>query len=126
MKPFALSIAALSIAALSTVAHAAQIASPAIYGSTLQRSAQCVIGNTSTKPIAVDVRIVDEAGNAYTPTNQCGTIEPSFLCSAFINNIPNNQAVACTATAQGSTSKLRGNLTIFDAQGNPLRTEPLR
>jgi hypothetical protein len=126
MKTFAILTAAACLAGLSGLAEAATLASPATYASTAQRGAQCVIGNHGTTPIKVDVRIVDEAGNAYSANNTCGSVPPQFICSAFVSQVANNQAVACSATTSGSAAKLRGSLTLYDTQGVPLRTSELR
>jgi hypothetical protein len=40
-------------------------------------------------------------------------------------NIPFGQAVACTATVSNG-DKIRGNLTLFDGNGVPLRSTTLR
>jgi hypothetical protein len=102
--------------ALTAASHAAQtIASPAAYGSTFQQKAQCSIGNISMQPIAVEVRIVDEAGNDLPVNSTCGSIEPNFICQATAT-IPFNQAVACTAKTPGSADKLRGFTRVW----NPL------
>ena len=126
MRAFAI-LTALALLSGASLAHAESIASPATYGSAAQYGAQCVIGNTGDTPVTAKVKIVDELGNEFNLNNQCfGPIEPHFICSAFANAVPFNQAVACVATVPGSAVKLRGSLTIYTASGVPLRTSELR
>jgi hypothetical protein len=112
---------------LAGVSHAGQIASPAIYGAFTQKKAQCFIGNTGTSPIPVKVNILDESGNVVPSGSSCGSaVEAGFICSVFVNSIPNGVAFACSATTSGSASKLRGSLILYDANDIPLRSAALR
>ena len=125
MRAFAI-LTALALLSGASLAHAESLASPATYGSAYQYAAQCTIGNTGDNPVAATVKIVDELGNEFNLNSTCGNIEPHFICQAFANAIPFNQAVACVASVPGSAAKLRGSLTIYTAGGVPLRTSELR
>ena len=126
MRAFAI-LTALALLSGASLAHAESLASPATYGSAYQYTAQCTIGKTGDTPIKATVKIVDEIGNEFNLNNGCfGPIEPHFICQAFANAIPYNQAVACVASVPGSAAKLRGSLTIYTAGGVPLRTSELR
>jgi hypothetical protein len=121
-------IACLTAVGPAGFAHAAQIASPAIFGSHDQDVAQCVVINGGTDPINVTVRILNESGGAVD-TEVCNQLPPFGFCSAAALNIPIGVAFACTATA-GSVLKLRGTLTIqenvTDSSPRPIRSAPLR
>jgi hypothetical protein len=109
---------------LTGLSHAAQtLASPAIFGSLNQTTAQCIIGNSGPTLASVDVRIVDEAGNVVN--RGCGRVEPNFICEVAA---PANfaSAYACSATTPGSVTKLRGALVLRDANGELLRSAELQ
>ena len=116
------------VAGLSGLSHAAQtIATSAIFGATTQHSAQCVIGNPSTRTIAVQVSIVDESGNPLQVSSTCNEPIPAgFNCSVFANSIPSTAAVACSATASGGIDKLRGTFTLSDGNAVALRSVELQ
>ncbi len=126
MKTLITLTAVVCLLGSTALAHAAKtLASAAIYGASTQDQAGCFIGNEGTTPIGVDLRIFDESGNALTSGSSCGgVVQPGFICSVFVN-ISSGVAYACSATATGSTKKLRGSLVLFDA-GVPLRSTDLR
>ena len=115
------------IGCLSGLAHAAQtIATSAVYGAATQHAAQCVIGNPTTRTIAVQVQIVDESGNPLQVASTCNEpMPPNTNCSVFANTIPSGAAVACSATAS-SVDKLRGTFTISDGNEVALRSVELQ
>ena len=109
---------------VTSLSQAAQtLASPAIFGSHSQTTAQCIIGNSGSTSVSVDVRILDESGNVVS--RGCGRVEPNFICevAAPINS---GAAYACSATTPGSATKLRGALALTDANGVLLRSAELQ
>jgi hypothetical protein len=104
--------------------HAAQLASPTIYGAVTQNQARCDVGNTSAANANVKLSIVDESGNVVS--SGCGFVEAGFICSIFANNIGSGVAYACVADVTGSPKPIRASFTLWDASENILRTADLR
>lgn len=130
MRMFAALTAIVSLLGVAGSSQASQLlATPAIYGSVSQRSAQCNLGNFGTRDIPVTgFDIVDESGNAFPVNRGCGSAVPAgFICQIFAPSIPSGQAVACTATVSNG-DKVRGTLFLFDNTGTgvPLRAQALR
>jgi hypothetical protein len=130
MRMFAALTAIVSLLGVAGSSQASQLlATPAIYGSVSQRSAQCNLGNFGTRDIPVTgFDIVDESGNAFPVNRGCGSAVPAgFICQIFAPSIPSGQAVACTATVSNG-DKVRGTLLLFDNTGTgvPLRAQALR
>jgi len=94
----------------STVAHALQIASPAIFGSHQQDRAQCVIYNAGTGTLTVTIKILTESGAVQGTVGNCGSVAPGDFCSKSVA-IDFGVAYACVATA-GAVINLRGALVI--------------
>ena len=113
---------------LAPGAHASQVlASPAVYASPNQHSAQCNLGNFGARDVPITAfDIVDEAGNAF-PVNRGGgiSVPAGFVCQISALNIPSGSAVACSATVSNGNT-VRGSLTLFDGHGVPLRSSELR
>src|SRR5262245_30033726 len=109
------SLAAIAgLLALAGTARASQLlATPAIFGASTQKSAQCNLGNFGTRDVPVTgFNIVDESGNAFPVNRGCGSaIPPGFICQIFAPSIPSGQAVACTATVS-SGATVRGTLLM--------------
>jgi hypothetical protein len=123
----AVALSALAcIAAFTGTADAAQIASPAIYGSAAQTLAFCIIYNGGTTSVTVTVKLLDESGDALTNVNNgcAGKLAAGEFCSVS-KGVSHNVAFACTATA-GSVTNLRGTMTLQDNNDNTIRTAPLR
>ena len=124
MRLSAILTVAAGLLGLTGMAHAAQtIASPAIYASPAQTRAACVIGNTGTQDLTVDIEVLSEAGTRFGG-GPC-FVEANFICTIFAP-IPNGQAVACSATVPGSADKLRGSLVLYDASDVALTSTQLR
>jgi hypothetical protein len=120
------------------VCHAAQIASPAIYGALSQTGALCIVYNAGSTPQAVQVQFFDEegtvldaSGNCKFPTVITGTVGGGFCQMAIAGpQVASNKAYACVARANNVTN-LRGSIIM---QGSPgpvpagisLRSAPLR
>jgi hypothetical protein len=104
-------LSALALVLLVTpLAHAAEIASPSIYGSSEQDSAECTIHNAGTGKVTVTIRVFDEAGESPAPPKTCTAMLPGAFCGRIFPITP-SMAYACTATA-GSIGNLRGALII--------------
>ena len=130
MRMFAALTAIVSLLGVAGSSQASQLlATPAIYGSVSQRSAQCNLGNFGTRDIPVTgFDIVDESGNAFPVNRGCGSAVPAgFICQIFAPSISSGQAVACTATVSNGNT-VRGTLLLFDNTGTgvPLRAQALR
>lgn len=125
MKTSVVLTAIACVLGFAGASHAALLASPSIYGSVAQTSAECVIGNTGPVPVSVTVHILDESGNIVPASSSCrSAIEAGFVCSVFAN-IPNGVAFACTADVAGSASRIRGSLSLIDANEVPIRAADL-
>jgi len=117
--------AVAGVLALAGVSHAGQIASPAIYGSFAQAHAECVVGNFSDNPVAVQVSILDESGNPVPSSTSCNApIEAHFICQVTAN-IANGVAYACSVKS-GSIAKVRAALTLSDSGFFPVKSAALR
>jgi len=130
MRMFAALTAIVSLLGVAGSSQASQLlATPAIFGASTQKSAQCNLGNFGTRDIPVTgFDIVDESGNAFPVNRGCGSAIPAgFICQIFAPSIPSGRAVACTATVSNG-DKVRGTLLLFDNTGTgvPLRAQALR
>src|SRR5262245_1706571 len=131
MRTLIAAAASAAMLAWSGVSQAAQIASPMIFGNVEQDRAECVVLNGGTSPIAVTVKIVDEAG-ATKATSTCGgPLAAGEFCSLNIA-LGFVGPFGCTATA-ASVTNLRGALAleeqVLDSFGlfqlHVVRTAPL-
>lgn len=109
----ALQLAMLAVLALAVPSYAGQmIASPAIFQSLNQSSAECVVRNLGPKPVSLTVTIFDESGNAVATTGAGGScdgpVPPGRSCSRVAGTIDGGTAYACVAATPGSDPKLRG------------------
>jgi hypothetical protein len=129
MKSSIVSAVAGCILGLSGLADAAQIASPTIYGAFHQDTAECVVRNVGKSNVTVDVKILDESGNAVASNGNCtAPITPGYYCFTR-TPISAGVAYACTATLAGSAKDLRASLVLIDDLGSdefPLRSVNLR
>ena len=91
------------------------IASPAVYASYDQQLVTCLVRNTGTRPMSVQVSIVSESGVALTTvTDHCNNVSvaPGATCFVYATAQP-GVAHACSATAlSGSSKYLRGTLIV--------------
>jgi hypothetical protein len=124
--------AAAAVLAFGGTAHAAQLASPIIFGNHFQEVAECVVLNAGTRPLAVAVKIVNDAGDTVT-TGRCdGSLGAGEFCS-LTAAIDFRNSFACVATAP-STASLRGTLILeqkvlddfFVANLHPIRSAALQ
>jgi hypothetical protein len=97
------------VLALTPLVHAAEISSPAIFGSYDQDRAECVIYNGGTGNLSVTIKILTESGTTQAQRN-CGTVPAGEFCAQSVG-INFGVAYACTATA-GTIATLRGALVI--------------
>ena len=132
MKTLMVAVAFAGVVGVTGLAHAAQIASPSIFGNQTQDVAECVVLNFGTRPVAVTLKIVDDL-NATKVMSTCdGPVGPGEFCSVAFTNIFLG-GFACVATAP-STATLRGTLIIDQrvvddfgaAQLQPIVSAPLR
>ena len=94
---------------LTPLVHAAQISSPAIFGSLDQDRAECVIYNGGTGNLSVTIKILTESGTTQAERN-CGPVSAGGFCARSVA-IDFGVAYACIATA-GAIANLRGALVI--------------
>jgi hypothetical protein len=107
--------------------HAAQIASPSIYGALSQTVALCLVYNAGSASQTVQVQIVDEAGTVVADSGNCTAFGSQF-CSLAKIGISNGSAYACTARA-GNVANLHGSMILEQGSGisvNALRSVTLR
>ncbi len=102
--------AAVALSCIGTAAHAAQIASPVIFGNHFQQLAECVVLNADTRPVTVGVKIVDDAGTTVASGTCDGALDPGAFCS-IPATIDFRHSFACIATAP-STRNLRATLIL--------------
>ena len=132
MRTLIVTLACAAVLALSGVSQAAQIASPPIFGTGDQDFAHCVVLNGGTTPLKVTLKILNEFGGTEATDNCGGPLGAGQFCARRIA-IDNAGAYACIATA-GSTTNLRGALTLEEEQPSPsggdflrpIRSAPLR
>ena len=133
MHTYLVATAVAAMVALGGVAHAAQIASPVIFGSVAQDKAHCVILNGGTTPLTVTLKILNEYGGTEATETCGGPLGAGQFCARRIA-IDNAGAYACSVTA-GSVTNLRGAL-VFEEElldpvwgstfRRPIRSAPLR
>jgi hypothetical protein len=124
--------AAAALLSVGTAAHAAQIASPVIFGGHFQEVAECVVLNADTKPVTIGVKIVDDAGTTVASGTCDGQLGASEFCS-LPASIDFRHSFACVATAP-STRNLRATLILeekvfddfFVANLHPIRAAALQ
>ena len=131
MKTFMVAVVVAGVLGVSGLAHAAQIASPSIFGNQNQSVVECVVLNFGTRPVAVTLKIIDELA-ATKATSTCdGALAPGEFCSVSASLFV--AGFGCTATAP-STATLRGTLIINQrvvddfgvTQLQPIVSTPLR
>jgi hypothetical protein len=131
MKILILATAAALFVLGSTANAAQQIASPIIFGNHFQDLAECVVLNAGSKPLAVTVKIINDAGDTVATSSCDGSLGVAEFCS-LTAAIDFQDSFACVATAP-STASLRGTLildqTVFDdflvANLHPIRAAAL-
>jgi hypothetical protein len=102
---------AAAVFALGSAAYAAQqIASPIIFGNHFQELAECVVLNAGSKPLAVGVKIINDAGDTVATGSCGGPLGAAEFCS-LTTAIDFQNSFACVATAP-STANLRGTLIL--------------
>ena len=94
---------------MSGVGHAAQIASPTIFGSIEQVLGECSVINGSPGTLTVSLKIVDELGATAATSNCDGPLTAGEFCALSVP-IDNAAGYACIAT--GQTANLRGSMAL--------------
>jgi hypothetical protein len=127
MRVFAIASTAACLLGLSGLAHAVQLASPAIYGGYTQNGAECWVRNDSSKPLSVVVQLYDESGNPLPSGTSCSSpIDPGSACVTYLRPVANGVAFACSATVPGNGKTVRGTMILTDANGLAVRSADLR
>jgi hypothetical protein len=115
----------------ASVCHAAQIASPAIYGGLSQTVGLCIVYNAGSTTQTVQVQLFDEAGTVLAASGPCQATPNTAsgsgqFCSIAIGGpqVVNNKAYACAARASNVTN-LRGSIILQEPHAS-LRSAPLR
>ncbi len=132
MRTFIIAAACAGVLAWTGVSRAAQISSPMVFGNVSQNRAECVVINGGAAPIAVALKIVDEAGATKVTSHCDGPVAAGDFCD-LIMPIDFVGAFSCAATA-GSVANLRGALVLEDKvldsfglfQFRAIRSEQLR
>lgn len=120
---------AASMIGVAGVCHAAQIASPAIFGALSQNVAQCLVYNAGSTTQTIQIQLFDEAGTVLTAVSgSCNFPTPipaGEFCALAAIGISHDKAYACAARASNVTN-LHGSITLQENANSSLRSAVLR
>ncbi len=130
-----LSLTAAVFLSFGTAAHAAEatapaslLASPLIYGSPKQVTANCSITNSGFPPVTISAAQIDDStGLSFAlKANSCtGTLNPGLSCGMVANIFP-GATYSCKAFISPSKEFVRGSLELRDNVPNVIQNIPLQ
>ena len=132
MRTFIVATAFAGVLAVGGLAHAAQIASPMLFGGHFQQLAECVVLNAGTTPANItSVKIVDDTGHTRSSQTCAGPLDAGEFCQT-VAQIDFNNSFGCVMTAP-TTANLRASITIdefdfddfFVRNTRPMTSAPL-
>jgi hypothetical protein len=130
-----LTLTAAAFLSIGTAAHvagapatASLLASPLIYGSPKQVTANCSITNSGFEPVAIAAAQIDDStGLSFAlQANSCtGTLNPGLSCGMVANIFP-GATYSCKAFISPSKEFVRGSLELRDNVPNVIQNISLQ